>query len=109
MSFLEEKSVNFIVIFNNDAPDELVEISVLHEITELYEDPATGDTVEICGKRFKITAVGDDAAHTLRTLGHCTLSFQGGSVPERPGCIMLEGDDPLTSSDIQVGGRIEIY
>lgn len=31
LGFLEEEDMNFLVIFNNTAPDELAEISVLHE------------------------------------------------------------------------------
>ncbi len=108
LGFLEEEECNFIIIFNNNAPEELAEIAVLHEKAELKADPAVGDTVIICGKVYDVTAVGTEALHTLRTLGHCTLSFKGGSEPERPGCIMLEGE-PLLASDIMVGGAIEIY
>ena len=47
--------------------------------------------------------------HTLKELGHCTLSFKGGDAAERPGCIMLQGDEPLTKDDIKAGTTIEIY
>lgn len=109
LGFLELEECNFIIIFNDNAPEELAEIAVLHEKAELRVDPAVGDTVIIGSKVFDITAVGDEALHTLRTLGHCTLSFKGGSEPERPGCIMLEGSEPLEASDIKIGAVIEIY
>ncbi len=109
LGFLELEDCNFIIIFNNNAPAELAEIAVLHEKAELKADPAVGDTVIIGSKAFDITAVGSEALHTLRTLGHCTLSFKGGSEPERPGCIMLEGGEALTPDDIKVGAAIEIY
>ena len=67
-----------------------------------------GDTLKFGRKIYKITAVGTEAPHTLRTLGHCTLAFGGGKEAYRPGCIMLEGD-AVTPADIQPGDTIEIY
>ena len=109
LDFLEDPEANFIIIFNDDAPPELAEISVLHTKEQLLAVPAPGDIMLIGEKVFTITAVGEEAKSTLRDLGHCTLSFKGGSGPERPGCIMLSGDEPLTTADIQVETLIEIY
>ena len=108
LGFLEEEDCNFLILFNEDAPEELAEIAVLHTKAELAADPAPGDTLVLCGQVYDVTAVGDEALHTLRELGHCTLSFKGGSEPERPGCIMLTVE-PLTAAVIQKGGTIEIY
>ena len=109
LHFLDDPSANFIVIFDNNAPAELAEFSVLHTTANYKEDPAVGDTMIICDKAFDITAVGDEALHTLRQIGHCTLSFKGGTAPERPGCIMLTGDTPLTAADFKMGATIEVY
>ena len=109
LDFLEDPEANFIIIFNDDAPPELAEISVLHTKEQLLAIPAPGDTMIIGEKVFDITAVGEEAKSTLRDLGHCTLSFKGGSEPERPGCIMLEGEQPLKKTDIQIETLIEIY
>ncbi len=108
LGFLADEDCNFMILFNEDAPAELAEIAVLHTKAELAADPAVGDTMMICDKVYDITAVGDEALHTLRQLGHCTLSFKGGNEPERPGCIMLEGE-PLRPEDVVKGGTIEIY
>ena len=108
LGFLADEDCHFMILFNEDAPAELAEIAVLHTKAELAADPAVGDTMMICDKVYDITAVGDEALHTLRQLGHCTLSFKGGSEPERPGCIMLEGE-PLRPEDVVKGGTIEIY
>ena len=107
--FLDDPNTNFIILFNDDAPEELVEFSVLHTEADCSEDPAVGDTVIVCDKAFTITAIGDEALHTLRSLGHCTLSFKGGDTAERPGCIMLHGDAPFTKDDVKAGATIEIY
>ena len=93
LHFLDDPNANFIVIFDNNAPAELAEFSVLHTTANYNEDPA----------------VGDEALHTLRQIGHCTLSFKGGTAPERPGCIMLTGDTPLTAADFKMGATIEVY
>lgn len=109
LGFLEGEETKFIVIFNENAPDELKEISVLHTLSPVYEDPEKGDTMILCDKVFDITAVGEEAKYTLRTLGHCTIHFTGGTEPALPGCIMVEGEEPLTKEDIVAGAVIEIY
>lgn len=108
MFFLADKESNFLILFNEDAPKELAEISVLHTKSPLLVELAVGDTLMICGKVFTITAIGDEAKETFRQLGHCTISFNGGDEPERPGCIMVEGED-IAPEDIVEGGTIEIY
>ena len=97
----------FIIIFDNNAPAELAEISVLHERGELKANPMPGDTVKICDKEYIITDVGTEAPTTLRELGHCALSFKGLNKVERPGCIELLGE-PLLPEDIKEGGLIQI-
>ncbi len=108
LSFLDMEDDKFVIIFNDNAPPELEEIAILHTKATLTEDPAPGDTLTFCGKKFKITAVGEEAKHTLRELGHCTLTFKDSTEPERPGCIMLAGE-PLAPADIKKGGKIEIF
>ena len=102
------KELNYIILFNDNAPSELAEISILHT-AELHGDIAVGDTVIIGDKVFEITAVGDEAQHTFKELGHATINFAGRDVPDLPGHIMLKGDEPLTEEDIQKGVKIEIY
>ncbi|WP_106626610.1 PTS glucitol/sorbitol transporter subunit IIA [Selenomonas massiliensis] len=107
--FLDNPEANFIIIFNNNAPAELAAFSVLHTPGNYNADPAVGDMMVVCEKAFTITAIGDEALDTLKEMGHCTLSFKGGEVAERPGCIMLQGDAPLTKDDISAGMTIEIF
>lgn len=109
LSFLGDPDNRFFILFNEDAPEELAEISVLHTKSEVYEDPAVGDTMKIAGKEFIITAVGVEAPYTLRELGHCTINFSGGEEAALPGCIMLEGCDVVTEADLQAGAEISIY
>ena len=85
-----DMEMQFVILFNNDAPAELAELAILHTPGELKEAPAPGDTMRIGEKTYAITAVGDEAIETLTTLGHCTLAFSADSEPYRPGCIMLD-------------------
>ena len=80
--FLDDPNAHIIIIFNNNAPAELADFSVLHTPANYNEDPAVGDTLIIGNKAFTITAIGDEALHTLRELGHCTFSFKGGATIE---------------------------
>lgn len=104
--FLDE-SCNFIIIFNENAPQELADISVLHTISDLKEEPKKGDIVSICGIEYTIADVGYEAINTLKELGHCTLSFKGLDKVERPGIIELIGD-PIRQEQLAIGGKIEI-
>ena len=76
LEFLNE-DCNFLIIFNETAPQELADISVLHTVAMLQEEPCVGDTVQICDVSYTITAIGFEALHTLKEFGHCCLSFSG--------------------------------
>lgn len=103
------KELNYIILFNDNAPSELAEISILHSISEIKDDIKVGDTFIIADKVFEVTAVGDEAQNTFKELGHATINFAGRDVPDLPGHIMLKGDEPLTEEDIFKGAKIEIY
>ena len=100
--------LNFVIMFNEEAPPELAELAILHTEGKLEEAPVPGDTFKLGKKTYKITAVGTEAVHTIQTLGHCTLVFSGDTTPYRPGCIMLEGE-PVTKEDLVSGETIQIY
>lgn len=109
LEFLKDPDSRSLILFDYTASPDLADISILQKKKGGMGEPAKGDTLLIGNKAYTITAVGSEAPHTLAELSHCTLCFKGGEVPERPGCIMLEGDDKLTAYDIQIGTSIEIY
>ena len=103
LAFLDPAmEMRFVILFNDDAPAELAELAILHTKAELTEAPAPGDTMKIGEKTYKITAVGDEAIHTLKELGHCTLAFTADTEPYRPGCINLDGEI-ITEADLADG------
>jgi PTS system glucitol/sorbitol-specific IIA component len=108
-AFLDpEMEMRFVVLFDDNAPAELAELALLHTKGALTEAPAPGDTMKIGEKTYKVTAVGDEAIHTLATLGHCTLAFTADTEPYRPGCINLDGE-VITEADVAEGTVIQIF
>lgn len=81
-----------LIVYNENAPSELAEMSVLHTIASLDRDVQVDDVVVIGEKDYVVTAVGDEANHTLRAMGHCTFMFNGTDKTELPGHIQLAGD-----------------
>ena len=109
LAFLDPAmEMRFVILFNDDAPAELAELAILHTKAELTEAPAPGDTMKIGTKTYKVTAVGDEAIHTLKELGHCTLAFTADTEPYRPGCINLDGEI-ITEADLANGTAIQIF
>ncbi len=102
---LELLGNDILIIFNENAPPELAELSVLHTIQPLMEDVCPGDRFVISGHTYTVNAVGEEANYTLRELGHCTIKF-GGDKEVLPGYIRVaETGKP----DIVVGSTIEIH
>lgn len=81
---------NIIVLFGANAPDELVEFSVIHDGKMVNQSIAVGDLVQIDGEQFSILAVGDVASENLRNLGHLVLKFNGATEVEMPGDVCVE-------------------
>ena len=109
LQFLQEPDLNFIILFNENAPEELADISILHTAGNLTQEPSPGDTLILGDKIFTITAVGDEAKKHFAPWVTAPLIFKGGEEPERPGCIMVEGDEALLAADIKAGMTIEIH
>ncbi|SHJ36795.1 PTS system, glucitol/sorbitol-specific IIA component [Geosporobacter subterraneus DSM 17957] len=91
---------NLLIFFNENAPAELAEISILHTIEELSEDIEVGDVIILSNQEYRVTAVGEEANKTFRQMGHCTFKFTGKSEAELPGHIELQGN---RMPDIKVG------
>ncbi len=102
LDFLSDR---ILVIFNENAPEDLAEISVLHTIEKVPRDIREGDVFIISNKEYPVTAVGDEANKTFKSMGHCTLKFTGSRKADLPGYIVLKGDE---IPDIHIGDTIEV-
>jgi PTS system glucitol/sorbitol-specific IIA component len=99
-----------LVLFEEGAPPELAEMSVLHEHSEKREEPPeAGDVMVIAGREYRITAVGESAWKNMLKLGHASFKFNGAKEVELPGEICLEesGSGDVGQS-IRPGVRLEI-
>ena len=105
--FLE---AGILILFEEGAPPELAEMSVLHEHSERREEPPeVGDVMVIGAKEFRITAIGESAWKNMLELGHASFKFNGANEVELPGEICLEGAGSKDIGEsIQPGVRVEI-
>lgn len=81
---------NILVLFGDQAPEELAEFSIIHDGKDLNGILTVGDVVFLGEAEYKILAVGDVANDNLKKLGHIILKFNGEAVTEMPGDVCLE-------------------
>lgn len=94
-----------LVLFGEQAPQELHDFSVLHRPTIQLEGPAVGDLVVVGDTEIPVLAVGDVVASNLLQLGHIDLKADGRSEPTMPGDVCVpEGSLP----DVTAGQAIRI-
>ena len=101
-AFSEEK---MIILFKDNAPEELADYCVLHDGNELSDVVQNGDILVVGDQEYKILYVGDEVQLNLGQLGHITLRFDGDS-DGLGGSIYLE-DKALPI--IKSGDMISIY
>ena len=95
-----------VVVFNENAPAELADLSAIHTPAKLPKDVTPGDEVVLGDKRYTVTAVGSEANYTLGKMGHCTFVFTGEDKAELDGHIVLKGNG---MPDLKPGSAFEIY
>ncbi|UFJ42360.1 PTS glucitol/sorbitol transporter subunit IIA [Brevibacillus humidisoli] len=85
--FLREKTL---IIFNDDVPDELHDMAVLHTKSPTTKEVSAGDYLIVEGDSYRVTSVGEKANETLISIGHCTIKFDGATTPDLPGTLHVE-------------------
>ncbi|MGI6109600.1 MAG: PTS glucitol/sorbitol transporter subunit IIA [Eubacteriaceae bacterium] len=95
---------NIVIVFDENAPAELAEMAILHTHCNLDQDVSVGDVILLGNGEFVVTAVGDEANHTLRKMGHCTFKFTGQDKVDLPGQMELAGDLP----EVKAGDPFQI-
>lgn len=86
----EFRDENMFIIFGDNAPAELRDYCYCVDVNPVNGIIRTGQTLEVGGSSYKITAVGDEAPVTLAGLGHCTINFSGQDTADLPGTIYVE-------------------
>ncbi|ACS85938.1 PTS glucitol/sorbitol transporter subunit IIA [Musicola paradisiaca] len=85
---------NRVILFSDCVPPDLGAYCLLHQDDEWFQPLAVDQQLELDGKNYVITAVGDVANHNLRELGHITLLFDGSATAELPGTVHVKGNIP---------------
>lgn len=86
----EFKQAGILVFFGKNAPEELVEFSIIHDASELIEPLGVGDTVFLGEEPYKILSIGEVANTNLSNLGHLILKFSGETEARLPGDVNVE-------------------
>lgn len=81
-----------VVLFDNTAPKELQEISIVHTGGTLAKDVIKGDFMILGDSVYTVTAVGELANRNLKNIGHVCLKFDARTSPELPGDLHLKGE-----------------
>mgnify|MGYP002771715254 FL=1 len=82
-----------LLLFGENAPEELKDYCCSVEVNSINGTIAAGQTLMFDDEEYKITAVGEEAPHTLAGLGHCTINFSGQTEVELPGTIYVENKE----------------
>lgn len=102
----EFRAAQILVFFQDGAPEELAEFSILHAAEINLATVAPGDSLHLGDETFGVLAVGDVANENLANLGHLVVKANGLTQPEMPGDVCVESR-PLPG--MNVGDLIEIY
>jgi PTS system glucitol/sorbitol-specific IIA component len=105
-----------LIFFGESAPEELREVSLIHDGTHLAFNLVVGDLLKFVPPlskaddipqpdSYRLTAVGEVANKNLAELGHLVVHFDGASTAPLPGTISVE---PSLHTAPSVGATIEI-
>ncbi len=86
-----------LIFFGETAPEELREVALVHNGTQLLAELAAGDLVKFSPSDatqspswYRFTAVGERANTNLAELGHVVIHFDGATTPNLPGAVSVE-------------------
>lgn len=74
-----------LILFGDQAPAELHDISVLHSAGVADDGPQVGDVVDLGGASFDVLAVGPVVRDNLLNLGHLDIKADGRTEAKLPG------------------------
>lgn len=101
----EFKDGEIIILFGDNAPEELKDYCYSVSVNPINETIKAGQILKLDDQEYKILAVGEEAPVTLAGLGHCTVNFSGQDTVDLPGTIYVE-NKPMP--EVKVGTVIQI-
>lgn len=99
-----------LILYEDGAPAELAEVSVLHKVQEQSDQaPTVGSTLKIGAIEVGVTAIGETAWSKVQDIGHVVINFNGADEAMRPGEICAGEVDPaIIRAELQSGKVIEL-
>lgn len=95
-----------LVLFGSKAPNELRDISIIHEFSVDRTDWLSTDSrIIFDGTPYQVVAFGTQAAQNFRELGHISVYFSDPEDNVLPGAIYVK---PHVLPNVHVGSVIEI-
>lgn len=90
-----------VVLFGEDAPEELADVAVIHRPTITTGGLAAGDQVHLGDEVITVLAVGNVADENLVNLGHLSLKRNGEDQAALPGDVCCDEGPipPLRAGD----------
>lgn len=99
------REAGMLVFFGANAPEELHDFCILHEVTHKEDSLRAGDVVTIGDTSMTVLAVGDVASDNLMNLGHLNLKANGLTTAELPGDVNIAEQE---LPEVSVGTKITI-
>jgi PTS system glucitol/sorbitol-specific IIA component len=94
-----------LVFFGANAPEELHDFCILHNVEHKEDSLKAGDVVTIGDVALEVLAVGEVANENLMNLGHLNLKANGQTTAELPGDVNVAVQE---LPEVNVGTRIVI-
>ncbi|MDQ6662298.1 MAG: PTS glucitol/sorbitol transporter subunit IIA [Chloroflexota bacterium] len=86
-----------LIFFGDTAPEELREVALVHNGTQLVTDLEAGNFLKFSPPSetqqsywYRLTAIGEKANANLAELGHVVIHFDGATTASLPGAISAE-------------------
>lgn len=104
LTFFEEDRV--LIFFGPDAPPELREVSIIHNIEELgIHRVQPGSVLRIGRQEYEMVDVGAEVKRNIEQLGHFSVYFTDPPAQILPGSVYVR---PFIFPEVQIGVKIEI-
>ena len=99
------REAGMLVFFGANAPEELHDFCILHEVIHQEDSLRPGDVITIGHASMSVLAVGDVASDNLMNLGHLNLKANGLSSAELPGDVNIEQQE---LPEVEIGTKVTI-
>ena len=100
--FLDE---GIVVFFGDNAPEELQDVAVVHELQEVVGEIVVGTKINLSDEELIVTAVGPVANENFTNLGHLVLKLDSATEAALPGDVSCS---VINVPEIKINDKIEI-